>query len=70
MQADELEGRVTELEIRHAEQADLLAQLNEVLVAQQKSMDVLTLELHRLRQRLEAEPGLVDAQASERPPHY
>jgi SlyX protein len=66
----DLEARIVELEIRHTEQAELLTQLSDVLVGQQRAIDELNREVHGLRQRLAAEPGLVDAQDRERPPHY
>ena len=66
----DLEARIVELEIRHSEQAELLGQLSDVLVGQQRALDELNREVHALRQRLAAEPGLVDAQDRERPPHY
>jgi SlyX protein len=67
-----LEERIVELEIRHTEQQDLLEQLNEALVEQQKAMDFLRAELDRLRRRVESlpEPGQVDAGIQEKPPHY
>jgi SlyX protein len=66
----DIEARVIELEIRHTEQAELLSQLSDVLVSQQKALDSVTLEVERLRQRLAAEPGLVEANVHEKPPHY
>jgi SlyX protein len=71
MGASDVESRLVELEIRYSEQADLLTQLNEALIGQQRTMDVLLAEVQRLKQKLAAaEPGLVDAQEREKPPHY
>ncbi|MBX5482968.1 MAG: SlyX family protein [Myxococcaceae bacterium] len=66
----ELESRVAELELRYTEQQRLLQDLSDVVYAQQKSIDLLMAEVALLRKKLEAEPGLVDANAVERPPHY
>ena len=64
------EKRIAELEIRYMQQQELLQELSGVLYAQQKVIDQLRAEMDRLKQKLEAEPGLVDAQHDERPPHY
>jgi SlyX protein len=66
----ETEGRLTELEIRFTEQQQLLGELSEVLYAQQRKLDRLEAEVDVLRQKLAAEPGLVDANTQEKPPHY
>jgi SlyX protein len=64
------EKRLAELEIRYMQQQELLQELSDVLYQQQKLIDGLRLEVEHLKQKLEAEPGLVDAQRQERPPHY
>jgi SlyX protein len=64
------ESRLVELELRYMQQAELLQQLSEVLYAQQRELDGLRAEVELLRQKLAAEPGLVEARQQERPPHY
>ncbi len=64
------EARLTELEIRFTQQQDTLQALSDVVYAQARDLDALRAEVAALRKRLEAEPGLVDARATERPPHY
>jgi len=64
------EKRLAELEIRYMQQQELLQELSDALYAQQKVIDGLRREVDHLKQKLEAEPGLVEAQRQERPPHY
>lgn len=64
------EKRIVELEIRYTQQQELLQELSDVLYAQQKLIDALKAEVDFLKRKLEAEPGMVDARANERPPHY
>ena len=66
----DLEARLMELEIRYTEQQQLVQDLSDVVYAQQKTIDLLLAELGLLKKKLEGEPGLVDAQAQEKPPHY
>jgi SlyX protein len=63
-------ARIQELEIKAMEQQRLLADLSEVLYAQQRQLDDLGQRVHRLGQKLAAEPGLVDANQDDKPPHY
>ncbi|MBU8896631.1 hypothetical protein DRW03_34525 [Corallococcus sp. H22C18031201] len=64
------ENRIVELEIRYTQQQETLQELSDVLYAQQRVIDSLRAELDVLKRKLDAEPGLVDARANERPPHY
>lgn len=64
------ENRLQELELKFTEQAELLQQLSEVLYAQERTIELMGLEVKVLKKKLEGEPGLVDAQQNERPPHY
>lgn len=64
------DARLTELELRSMQQADLVQQLSEALYAQQRQLDRLHGRLEQLQKRVEASPGLVDAAADEKPPHY
>lgn len=69
MSHTDLEQRIVELEARYTEQQDMLENLSEVLIRQQRTIDRLEAELSQLKKRIE-EPGLVDAKADEKPPHY
>jgi SlyX protein len=62
--------RLVELEIRYTQQQELLQELSDVLYQQGRTIDALRLEVDRLKRKMEAEPGLVDARQQERPPHY
>ncbi|MBZ4335878.1 SlyX family protein [Corallococcus interemptor] len=62
--------RLVELEIRYTQQQELLQELSDVLYQQGRVIDALRAELDRLKRKLDAEPGLVDARQQERPPHY
>ena len=67
-----MEDRITRLEEKFCFNEDLLETLNRMVYQQQQQIDVLSNELHRLRQQMqmaqpgEASPGLRD----EIPPHY
>lgn len=59
-----LETRIVELEIRYAQQADLIETLNEVLTDQQKTIDELkqnaerlTRHVRQLRDQLDDQPS-------------
>ncbi len=64
------ERRLIELEIRFTEQQHLLGELSEVLYAQQRTIELLQAEVHVLQQKMQGDPGLVDANQQEKPPHY
>jgi uncharacterized coiled-coil protein SlyX len=66
----EMVARVQELEMKAMEQQRLLADLSEVIYAQQRELDDLSKRVYRLDQKLAAEPGLVDRNQDEKPPHY
>lgn len=63
-----MEQRVVELEIALAHQQDLLSKLNEVLYAQQQTIDLLQDEVRKLRDLVLVQ--LDPEQPNERPPHY
>jgi SlyX protein len=65
-----MEERIVELELRFTEQQALLGELSDVLYAQGKALERLEAEVAGLREKLAAEPGLVDTSTDERPPHY
>jgi SlyX protein len=64
-----MEDRIVELELRFTEQQHLLQELSEVVYGQQRELERLARELERLRQKV-PEPGIVDPDEHEKPPHY
>ncbi len=70
MSDEDVQHRVTELELRVMEQQAALQELSDVVYAQSRSLETLTSRLELLAKKLQAEPGLVDAADKERPPHY
>lgn len=69
--------RIEELEARYSFQEDLLQQLNEIVTAQQKQLDLQAKQLHLLHQQLQELQEFRDGQLSpgsdltqEKPPHY
>jgi SlyX protein len=67
----DLESRVMELESRLAFQDDTIQALNDVLVAQQRSLDRLELQITALIKRQEEMGAQGDGFAEDsRPPHY
>ena len=66
-----MEERIVELELRFTEQQRLLQELSDVVYAQAQSLERLEHELAAMGQKVAAmEPGLVDANVMERPPHF
>jgi SlyX protein len=66
-----MEERIVELELRYTEQQRLLQELSEVVYAQGQALERVEHELAAMGQKLAAiEPGLVEASAPERPPHF
>lgn len=69
--AQEIDKRLTDLEIKASFSEDLLEELNQVIVRQQQQIDLLIREVSELRQQIpEAstrQPGLA---ANDLPPHY
>ena len=64
------ETRLADLEVKYAHLEKLVSELSEVIWRQQKELDALTDGYRGLKERLSVDPGLVDAGATERPPHY
>jgi SlyX protein len=62
-----MEPRVVDLEIRYSHLEKQLAELNQVVFEQQKSIDLLQQQLVSLRTRLS---GLGEPMENEKPPHY
>lgn len=71
MDAQDIEQRLTDLEIKVSFNEDTLDRLNEVIVQQQKQIELLTRELIELKQRPAAEGTPVfRSLRDELPPHY
>ena len=67
----EIESRVTELEIKSAFSEDLVEELNRTVYRQQQQIDQLQLELAALRRQVQAsQPAAPGSPGDERPPHY
>ncbi len=67
MTTGELEQRIVDLELRFMRTERMIDDLNDVVVAQSREIDRLSLEVKTLREHaLAAE----DAPKTERPPHY
>jgi SlyX protein len=64
------EHRVEELEVRYSHLEKLVQELSEVVWRQQRELDHFRERVKQVAERMEAEPGLVDASRNERPPHY
>ena len=68
---NDLEQRITDLEIKLSFAEDAVEQLNEVVTRQQAQIDRLIRELVELRnQAASAEPGGFRSLRDELPPHY
>jgi SlyX protein len=65
-----MEERIAELELRYTEQQRMLQELSDVVYAQTRVVERLELEVAALREKVVAEPGLVDSTVDELPPHY
>ncbi len=67
----EVESRVTELEIKSAFSEDLVEELNRTVYRQQQQIEQLQLELAALRRQVQAShPASPGSPGDERPPHY
>lgn len=64
------ETRMADLEVKCAYLEKTLSDLSDVVWKQQRELDALKDAYRGLKDRLAAEPGLVDAAQQERPPHY
>ena len=64
-----IEQRIDQLEIRVAHQDQTIAELNEVITAQWKKVEMLERQLRRLGDEFEA-LETPEAPASQKPPHY
>ena len=71
MSTHHIEQRLEALEIKASYAEDLLEKLDQVIVRQQAQIDLLILEIHRLRQPVADVDGVLRSTAgSDRPPHY
>lgn len=62
--------RLADLEIKCAYLEKTVAELSDVLWKQQQQLDGLVESHKNLKERVAADPGLVDASRHDRPPHY
>jgi len=68
---NDIDRRLTELEIKASFTEDLVDQLNDVIVRQQAQIDRLIRELVQLRDQTPApEAGALRQLLDEKPPHY
>ena len=71
MSTHHTEQRLDTLEIKASYAEDLLEKLDQVIVRQQAQIDLLILEIHRLRQPVADVDGVLHSTAgNDRPPHY
>ena len=71
--ANDIDQRLTELEIKLGFSEDLVETLNQIVIRQQQQIDVLARELSRLQSQVEQGSGGGDGFRSlrdELPPHY
>ena len=65
-----VDERLIEVEIRAAHLEKLVGDLSDVIYQQQKELDQMRLIMTQLREKLRADPGLVDGSRDDKPPHY
>jgi SlyX protein len=67
----DIEDRITELEIKSAHQEVTIADLNEVILSQQKSIDGLESRLLKIETEIKTLASTIkDASEEDLPPHY
>ena len=67
----DVEQRLTELEVKSTFTEDMVDRLNQVVVRQQRHIDLLIREVAELRRQIaQADSGASGAPREERPPHY
>ena len=67
----DVEQRLTDLEIKASFSEDLLDQLNQVIVRQQQQIDRLMREIGQLKQQMpDAGTGVFSRSGDDLPPHY
>jgi SlyX protein len=62
--------QISNLEVKVAYLEKTLSELSDVVWKQQKDLDALKDQYRVLKDRVAADPGLVDASRNDRPPHY
>ena len=70
VQDNPVESRLIDLEIRLTHQEAALQELNECIVAQQKTIDQLASQVRTLQQQLHAATGATASGDEAPPPHY
>lgn len=65
-----MEQRLNEVELKFIEQQALLQDLSDVVYAQSRQLEAMQATIALLQKKLAGEPGLVDANQNDRPPHY
>lgn len=66
----DIEQRITGLEVKLAFADDLLDQLNRTVYRQQQQIEQLARELAELRQRIPDEGATPEGASDDQPPHY
>ena len=67
----DIEQRLTDLEIKASFTEDLVDQLNQIIVRQQQQIDILIRELAQLRQQIpDGGADVFSRSGEELPPHY
>lgn len=71
MPSEQVEQRLTDLEIKASFTEDLVEQLNQIIIRQQQDLDALARQIGQLREQL-PEPGTGQPRSArdELPPHY
>jgi SlyX protein len=64
------ENRLDEMEIRIAHQDKTIVELNDVILAQWKKLEMLERQLRRLGEELESMESDEGPSANQKPPHY
>ena len=70
MSAEDAAIRIAELEFRLAEQEKVIADLNEMVVAQWRKIDVLERRVNELREEFDEASRLPGGGPEKPPPHY
>ena len=70
MSMNDVDKRLTDLEVKASYSEDLLDHLNELVMRQQQQIDLLIREVGKLKEQRAAPDGLAQAPTDERPPHY
>jgi SlyX protein len=72
MENSNTDQRLTDLEIKASFTEDLVDQLNEIIVRQQRQIDLLVREVGALRQQQQPEggPRALSQSGDDLPPHY